>query len=179
MTQNSYAGNGESPHSFDLHELREFAGTMRRVLEPGLPITEGAVASSAGACLHAAVLLVTMLEQFGMCRSRVRGGSGEDGFGARLPTGEMRGHYWVEAALEDEEVYTVDVTADQFGFGTVVILDAESSLLRYRAGPQEEVEEAAMDLAAELGAGDLFQKSRCRWETKSGSPERQLKWVRG
>ena len=127
----------------------------------------------------AAVLLVTMLEQFGMCRSRVRGGSGEDGFGARLPTGEMRGHYWVEAALEDEEVYTVDVTADQFGFGTVVILDAESSLLRYRAGPQEEVEEAAMDLAAELGAGDLFQKSRCRWETKSGSPERQLKWVRG
>ena len=170
------AGSGQHPRPFDLYELREFAASMRRVIELGLPITGAAQPCSAGACLHAAVLLIALLEQFGMCKSRVRGGSGQDGFGARSISGDMRGHYWVEAELASGEIYTVDVTADQFGFDEVVMLDAESAKLRYAAGPQNEVDEAAMELAVELGAGALYAMSRSRWDTSNVLPRRYMKW---
>jgi hypothetical protein len=149
---------------------------MRHVIEPGLPVDANGNPCSAGACLHAAVLLASIIENFGMCRARVRGGNSLDGFGAMAATGELRGHYWVEVALADGAMCTLDVTADHFGFEHVVILDQETAARRYLPGPQEEVDEAALALAAALGAGDAYARSMQRWETNMRSPHRSLRW---
>ena len=152
---------------------------MRRVIEPGLRVDASWQPCSEGACLHAAVLMATMIEKFGMARARVRGGSSLDGFGAVGAKGELHGHYWLEVALAGGEICTLDVTADQFGFEEVVILDSASATRRYLPGPQEEVDLAAHDLAAELGAADVFARSKERWETNRRPPDRSLKWKSG
>jgi hypothetical protein len=117
-----------------------------------------------------------MIENFAMCKARVRGGNSLEGFGAVGATGELHGHYWLDVALADGEICTLDVTADQFGFERVVILDQGTGSRRYLPGPQEQVDAAAEDLAAELGVADVYARSKERWETNVRSPNRTLTW---
>ena len=132
-----------------LEELISCATTTRRALEPGLARNGAGNAISAGSCLHAAVLLVEILQRFDLAKAVVRGGDGALGMGALDVEGRWQGHYWVEAELTDARRFVVDITADQFGHMAVRVLAAVGAH-GYRPGDQAEVDLAARSLLTDL-----------------------------
>lgn len=137
--------------------LVEIATTLRRAIEPGLKCDAEGRPISAGACLHASVMLAGWVSKFGGGRGRVRGGDGDLGQGARTSDGlRFVGHYWCEASFDDGAVYFIDITADQLGHPEVVVALESELDGRYIAGRQDVVDEAAIELAEELGCRDLL-----------------------
>lgn len=129
------------------------------MLEPGLQGFDTGRPISAGACLHASWLLKNVLEKFAECKAIIRGGGDGDG-GARDVSGDLQGHYWVEAVTSNGARFVADITADQFGHQPVVILPLNESAGMYHPGDQEAVDEAValleedmatMQLGVELG----------------------------
>lgn len=137
-------------------ELRQFAEFTRRAIEPGLQRCSEGEPITAGACLHAAVLLAGTLNKFGLAQARIRGGDGDLKEGIQSSDGTWCGHYWVEAASCAGELLWLDITADQFGHAEVLVLGAEHAARLYRAGRQDLVDEAARSLAKDLGCLDLL-----------------------
>ena len=138
-----------------LYDLRDLAGLARRSIDPGLATDATGVRISAGACLHASLVVVMLVSRFGCGRAVVRGG-GDAGAGARDVQGAWHGHYWVEVVLPVDGAFVVDVTADQFGYEPVVVLPLMLAQDRYRPGPQREVDEAVEGLTQEFGCQDLI-----------------------
>ncbi len=137
----------------EIAELREIAYVARRSIEPGLQADGSGSYKSAGACLHACLIVVMLFTNFGNFIPTVRGGS--DGAGAFDTLGNWRGHYWVEIKASSGAMFVVDVTADQFGHDAVVVLPFDEASERYRKGPQAEVDEVFADLLNEYNYRDV------------------------
>lgn len=135
-------------------ELREWAALARKSIEPGFGRDELGRPLSAGACLHACLVVVLVLRRFGRGRPTVRGGSGNEG--ALDTAGVWRGHYWVEVQMPSGTHFVVDVTADQFGYDAIVVMPLDSASSRYRVGPQAEVDEAFAELVDEYDCLDMI-----------------------
>lgn len=136
-------------------ELRQFADSARRSVDPGLQNDLRGQPISAGSCLHASLIFVLLLRRFGRGTARIRGG-GPPTSGCLDRSGELRGHYWVDVLTSERDAFVVDVTADQFGYEQVVVMPLPESLLRYRPGPQDEVDEAFGEVVAEYRCRDLL-----------------------
>lgn len=131
-------------------DLKSFAETTRRALEPGLECDADGGAISAGSCLYASILLAETLGRFSLSSAVIRGGSGERGQGARGVDGQWHGHYWVEVMTAAGEHLVIDITADQFGHEPVRVLPyAKAS--DYNPGEQSEVDSAVFTVRADLG----------------------------
>lgn len=135
------------------HELQELASLARRSIEPGLLGNGSDGPKSAGACLHACLVVVMLVKQFGRGIPVVRGGS--DGAGALDSSGKWCGHYWVEIQMPSSSKFVMDITADQFGYAPIVVMPLNAASLRYCKGPQTEVDEAFAELVAEFCCKDL------------------------
>lgn len=141
--------------------LVEVAMLARRGLEPGLDQASGGQAISAGACLHASILLAVMLQRFGPWHVEIRGG-GDGCAGARDTRGVLRGHYWAVAFDPSGESFVVDITADQFGYAPVEVIPSAQAAGRYVAGPQEDVDRVVAEEASALGCEGLVLAGRRR-----------------
>lgn len=121
------------------------------MLEPGLQRGADGLAISEGSCLHAAVLAAWLWNRFHGGGARLRGGDGDLEMGALDANGSWCGHYWVEVFLEEGR-FVVDITADQFGHPPVrVLVHSDVAGRQYRAGRQDLVDGAVLDLAESLG----------------------------
>lgn len=128
-----------------MRQICEICAVARKALEPGLRGFPSGKPDSKGACLHASYLLKTLLEKFAGCRAQIRGGGDGDG-GALDSAGEWRGHYWVEAIGPDGGHFVADITADQFGYASVIVMPIKLADDRYRPGDQEAVDAAVVAL---------------------------------
>ena len=81
-------------------------------------IASSSKTSTKGTCLHASVLLAGMLKRAGF-NVEIQGGDGNGDGGIFTPDGNF-GHYWCEIN-HDDDMYVADITADQFGFNSVII----------------------------------------------------------
>lgn len=138
-------------------QLFELAKVARKSLEGGLPVDECGRHDSAGSCLHGCLLFAVLLKSYTSVQFVIRGGS--EAFGALDMRGNLQGHYWVEASLENGEVFIVDLTADQFGYLPVVVLPLNNSRDRYISGSQDEIDETFFEIAEEFNLSDLFPKT--------------------
>ena len=127
----------------ELKAIEEVAQLVRASIDPGLPIRGDGKARVTGACLCSSVLTALLLSKFGSGDATIRGGDGDTDGGALDADGNLRGHYWVELEARSGRRYVVDVTADQFGFIPVVVLQLEDveARRRYRAGNQQLVDD--------------------------------------
>ena len=80
--------------------------------------------------------------------------------GARGVDGLWYGHYWVDAQIEGEGDFVVDITADQFGHPPVMVIPGLDAVTIYRPGRQDLVDAAAEELAGELSCRDLIGLAR-------------------
>lgn len=139
-------------HASILEIATDTRGVFERVLQSSLNTTE-----VQGACLYASVLLVVSLRQFAKVQAAVRGGSPDEGCGARDTGGQLRGHYWVEAWVEawvesdtptpcgrSEARWVVDITGDQFGHPPVQVIGL-SDAKHHAAGDQDRVNRHLLD----------------------------------
>lgn len=125
-----------------LAELRDRAKDLRRVFEVCLSATPG-LDGTRGTCLYAAVLLAQVINKFGPGSAIVQGGDGIADGGILGADGEWHGHYWVRVRIRGAGAFIVDITADQFGHDTVVVLPLHEARGRYVAGDQATVDEHA------------------------------------
>lgn len=123
----------------DLDEICSMTADFRRIWEA---VLHSALKhqNTEGSCLYAAMLLSTSLSRFADSTTRVCGGDGQTG-GLRDREGVLRGHYWVEGRTVQGDTFLADVTADQFGYGTVVVLPLAVARSVYLPGDQATVDE--------------------------------------
>lgn len=118
-----------------LEIIRELSTDTRdmfaRMLEDSIGTSQ-----TSGACLHAAILLSTLLTKFARAPSHVCGGGPPMDGGLKGPDGVLRGHYWVEGHCATGEHFVADITADQFGYAPVVVLDGAAAADLYFRGNQ-------------------------------------------
>jgi hypothetical protein len=124
--------------------VEEQATFLRRSLEHILQDARG-TSETRGSCLHASILLSTMLTKFAGATCRVRGGGPPMDGGVLDPAGALRGHYWVEGLTCSGQFFVVDITADQFGYEDVVLLAKDEAQLRYFPGEQKLIDEHARE----------------------------------
>jgi hypothetical protein len=139
----------------DLAHIREISSDIRGVFETMLVSSIG-TAQIGGACLHAAVLLASILTKFAGASTLVCGGSPPIDGGLLDTKGVCRGHYWVEGVCTSGEAFIADITADQFGYEPVVVLLLSEGRLRYQPGDAALVaEHVAEELSTcACGAGE-------------------------
>ncbi len=106
--------------------------------------------NTAGSCFYACVLLQQALERFSCAQPVIRGGG--DGVAGYFDGTAWQGHYWLELTTPHRGVWVVDITADQFGASSVVVLPLAASRDRYRAGDQAETDEQVADFLAQMKA---------------------------
>lgn len=131
-----------------LSTVRELSTELRGIFERILADAIG-TNQTAGACLHAAILLSTILTKFANAPSHVCGGGPPLDGGLRDKEGVLRGHYWVEGRCPTGEPFVADITADQFGYAKVVVLDsAVAAELYYPGNPEIIAEHVAEERAS-------------------------------
>lgn len=113
--------------------IRERAMDMRDMFERVLHDSIGS-SQTEGACLYAAILLASTLTKFAKAPSVVCGGGPPLDGGLKDRTGNLRGHYWVAGTCETGQEFVADITADQFGYEKVVVLDAADAAVLYFPG---------------------------------------------
>lgn len=136
----------------DLEQIIELCTGMREIFLRVLRAND--VDGVAGSCLHASILLSQSLDKFGGCKTVVRGGDGHLDGGAADPSGNCFGHYWVEGLSGNGIPFVADITADQFGWPSVVVLPAAQAREWYRPGNDDDAG-AAVDEALENMAGSF------------------------
>lgn len=107
---------------------------------------------TAGTCLYAAFMNMTVVGKFTQADVVIRGGDGE-GDGGLFVDGVGHGHYWVEADIKGEK-YVLDVTADQFGLPAIVVEPLANMAAYYFPGDQDLVNDHVVELMAEIAKGD-------------------------
>lgn len=127
----------------ELQAIEEAAQLARASIDPGLQIRSDGKARVTGACLCSSILTALLLSKCGYGDAEIRGGDGATDGGVLDSDGNLRGHYWVDLKARLGRRYVVDVTADQFGYALVVVLQLEDVAIgsRYRAGNQRLVED--------------------------------------
>ena len=116
-----------------LDKIRGLATDMRDMFERLLQDSLGS-SQTEGACLHAAILLASTLTKFAKAPSMVCGGGPPMDGGLKDRDGALRGHYWVAGTCETGQEFVADITADQFGYAKVVVLDAADAAVLYFPG---------------------------------------------
>ncbi|HAF2412773.1 TPA: hypothetical protein G8N70_003102 [Salmonella enterica] len=129
-------------------QIGEVCALMRRIFERVLS-TSG-LRKTTGSCLHASVLLSLALDKFAGCETLIRGGDGVLDGGVLTVSGQWRGHYWVEGITKSRVPFLADITADQYGWPQVVILNLASARERYRPGNDDAVRLAVDEFVANL-----------------------------
>ncbi|WP_272570137.1 hypothetical protein [Providencia sp. PROV255] len=129
-----------SPHHLAIPSsspsLTEIAQKARLILDGLLAHCD--VASTKGKCLYASLMLAAMLTRGGY-PTRIRGGDGHTD-GGLYTASSRHGHYWCEATADNAD-FVVDLTADQFGFESVIIKRANAAdWPRYVPGCQDTVD---------------------------------------
>lgn len=102
---------GAAPDS--LETLWDIAQGSRKIHE--LALTASDLTETQGSCLYASIALASAINKFSAWHAEVAGGWW------RAADGLLHGHYWVRAWIL-EASYVVDITADQFGQATVLVL---------------------------------------------------------
>ncbi|HIH2744913.1 TPA: hypothetical protein ACYLN4_000579 [Burkholderia lata] len=87
--------------------------------------------------------------------SRVCGGGGGDDVdcGALDSTGRWRGHYWVEGVTRLGDGFVADITADQFGWPSVVLMPLAAARDRYRRRDDDLVDEVVREELVKIVEG--------------------------
>lgn len=137
----------------DWDEVKEVTLGMRRIFER---ILEDSIETreTEGSCLYASILLSMSLNQFSKAKTLVCGGSPNEGCGIVDPQGVMHGHYWVEGKLPNGKIFVADITADQFGYPKIFIIDEKEASEIYFPGNPEVIQkhvEEELDKCAESG----------------------------
>lgn len=127
----------------ELQVIASISANMRRIFESVLVATD--VEGTSGTCLYASILLQQSLDRFGGCETVVRGGDGLSDGGARDTVGAWHGHYWVEGVTSSGAPFLADITADQFGWPSVVVLPLADARSRYVPGNDELCGQAVED----------------------------------
>lgn len=129
------------PFSEPLQAARGTIGTI---------LTASKIGGTAGSCLYAAILLQMMIRLYcGRDCAVIRGGDGRRDGGYIDAAGSAHGHYWVEATDDSGARYVLDVTADQFGGPTMVLMPLTTASDTYLPGDQHTID---AHVAEELGA---------------------------
>ena len=115
-----------------LQPVEDLCSSIRGIFERVLAVEK--IANTAGTCLHGSILLQQALDRFADCETVVRGGDGAGDGGALDKTGAWHGHYWVEGLTRDGKPFLADITADQFGWPSIVVLPLEEGRERYQPG---------------------------------------------
>lgn len=124
----------------------ELLQTTRQMFEQILEQSVGQ-RTTEGSCLYASVLLRETLNKWSPFDAIVRGGGPLEREACGFHDGrQWQGHYWVELQRDGVPVAVADITADQFGGPPVQVLPWEYAVLRYRAGAQADVDEAAAEV---------------------------------
>lgn len=116
-----------------LEAIRALSTETRDMFERMLKDSIG-TRETTGACLHAAILLALLLSKFAGAPSRVCGGGPPMDGGLMGKDGVLQGHYWVEGHCASGESFVADITADQFGYAPVVVLDGAAAKTLYFCG---------------------------------------------
>ncbi|WP_232438582.1 hypothetical protein [Burkholderia ubonensis] len=127
----------------DLKLIEQICANMRDVFSRVLDMSN--IASTAGTCLYASILLQQSLDRFGQCESVVRGGDGANDGGAQDAQFRWHGHYWVEGITAGGTAFLADITGDQFGWPAVVVLPLAEARSRYQPGDDDVVGTAVED----------------------------------
>lgn len=134
----------------DVEQLASMCKTVRRALEPGMPLGDSGIPNPTGTCLYASFLLHVSIQNFTTCVATICGGDGLLDGGVLGTDGFWHGHYWVEVELGNGSRFVADITADQFGYHPIVVLSYPDASATYHAGHQPTIDEAVSDLAAEF-----------------------------
>lgn len=131
-----------APEHTDLEKVIETAGMAHRIFTRALNASIS-TDSTTGSCAFACYFLKHLFDRFTNFESDYRGGDGNGDGGYRDYQGNCHGHYWLEVRTTLDH-YIVDITADQFGDKTIVVLPLSANQ-RYFAGCQKTVNEHFKD----------------------------------
>lgn len=116
-----------------LHNLAtETRDILDRVIEASGYYGSTAGTRIGGTCLYACLLLRTALKKFAACSATIHGGGETSGTGLVCPDGTLCGHYWIQGTAPSGAAFLCDITADQFGYERIVLLDNTVSWAHYR-----------------------------------------------
>ncbi len=127
----------------ELQAIESISSRMRRIFEKVLVATD--VKGTSGTCIYASILLQQSPDRFGGCETVVRGGDGLSDGGVRDMVGVWHGHYWVEGVTSSGTPFLADISADQFGWRSVVVLPLAEARSRYVPGNDELCGQAVED----------------------------------
>lgn len=129
-------------------ELQEVLATARKAFEQSL-VSAMRTTSTQGSCLYGAVLVCEFVSRWTKLSACVRGGSpSPEGNAGFFDGRRWHGHYWAELRAGEGPVAVADITADQFGGPSVLLLPWEHAG-GYLAGPQDIVDEVVAQLRRE------------------------------
>ena len=129
----------------DVQSLQSIAETGRLLFSSMLSECLGTI-NTRGSCLYSAVLLKEMLLNFGGCESvAIRGGDGLSDGGYKDKSGNMHGHYWIEAT-KAEETFLIDITADQFNDHGCIVTPLSKARDQYIPGNQKLVDAHVLEV---------------------------------
>lgn len=128
------APHGQVAGGQSLALIEEITSDARKIFEHVLTSSFGR-AETRGACMYASIMLATLLSKFAEAPSHVCGGGPPMDGGLVDLAGVLRGHYWVEGMTGSGEAFVADITADQFGYSTIVVLPLAAAA-RYQRGDQ-------------------------------------------
>lgn len=120
-----------------VHTIEDVAIEARALLLDVL--AECDTKDTTGSCLYASRLLALVAQSKGM-NVDIKGGDGESDGGLFTMT-RGHGHYWCVIS-KDEEVFIVDISADQFGYAGIIIKKITDCISwpRYIPGSQKTVD---------------------------------------
>ena len=103
-------------------------------------LNDNGTSDTTGTCMFASLLVCEFAHRRGMSAA-VRGGSGTDDGGIFNESGG-HGHYWCEVSA-GEMIFYIDIAAEQFGYPSFIIKNANdvSGWPRYIPGDQVTVDE--------------------------------------
>ena len=103
-------------------------------------LNDNGTSDTTGTCMFASLLVCEFAHRRGMSAA-VRGGNGTDDGGIFNESGG-HGHYWCEVSA-GEMIFYIDIAAEQFGYPSFIIKNANdvSGLPRYIPGDQVTVDE--------------------------------------
>ena len=103
-------------------------------------LNDNGTSDTTGTCMFASLLVCEFAHRRGMSAA-VRGGNGTDDGGSFNESGG-HGHYWCEVSA-GEMIFYIDIAAEQFGYPSFIIKNANdvSGWPRYIPGDQVTVDE--------------------------------------
>lgn len=131
--------------------LRDVYGTCCDVKKLFTHISaQSGLSGTEGTCLYASFLLCMTLTEFGGCTAQICGGDGQADGGLIGPDGKRHGHYWIEGVSAAGVSFIADITADQFGYEPVVLMQPRAGRLRYQPGDATTVQQHVDRVAREF-----------------------------